>query len=361
MHHTAARTAITQLLATKGFGERGLTLVLAAACGDADVQAVALRQKALDLASTLPEQPVVHYVGELLYAPIPKDESELCQQLCPVTIDIAKNIGLQLSSLDGLVSLWPHISSSERSLMRQRYLDGLVSDQATKDMHLSTDQLIAWQRSLPTAQSEPNASITTLNGLLDQESPQDAYRIMSDHLGLSANLSKLSKVLGAVAVQERLQFHDPQHYLLHIILGTVACERLSRIAPPEHIATLITQLSHQLWWCRHKADLKPIRACVDHDMHNIHDAIASGNLTAAQRAARTLGQQPAAFWQEAWKMVGECIANKNPHWHVALALVLVTAWRTSTDMVSPDDAALVGTGMADLAYRQNNTAEMSTP
>jgi hypothetical protein len=357
MHHTSARTAITQLLAAKGFGERGLALVLAAACGDAEVSAVTLREQALAMASNMPAQQVTSYVGELLYAPIPKDEQELCRQLCPATIDLAKNIGLQLACLAGLVTLWPHVSSSERALMRQRFLEGLISDQAPSDMHLSSAQLIAWQRDLPTAQSEPNASVATLKGLLNEKTPKDAYRIISDHLGLNSHLATLSWVLGSLAVQVRLQFHDPDRYLLHIILGTVACERLSHIAPPEHIATLITQLSHQLWWCRHQAELQPIRTCIDHDMQGFHEAIASGNLTAAQRAARTLGQQPEQFWTEAWKMVRERIAAKDPNWHVALELVLVTAWRTNTDAVSPDDAAAVGTVMADLAYRDKHSPE----
>ena len=360
MHHTSARTAITQLLATKGFGERGLALVLAAACGDAEINAVTLRQQALDMASAMPAQQVTSYVGELLYAPIPKDEAELCRQLCPATIDLAKNIGLQLACLAGLVTLWPHVSSSERALMRQRYLDGLMSDQASSDMHLPSKQLIAWQRDLPTAKSEPNASVATLKGFLNETTPKDAYRIMSDHLGLNANLATLSWVLGSLAVQVRLRFRDPNRYLLHIILGTVACERLSHVAPPEHIATLITQIGHQLWWCRHEAGLQPIRTCIDHDIQYFHQAIASGNLTSAQRAARTLGQQPEQFWTEAWKMVAERIAAKDPNWHVALELVLVTAWRTDTDVVSPDDAAAVGTVMADLAYREKNAPEMVT-
>jgi hypothetical protein len=349
-----------QLLATKGFGERGLALVLAAACGDAEAQAVTLRQQALAMASAMPPQQVTSYVGELLYAPIPKDEAELCQQLCPATIAMAKNVGLQLACLAGLVTLWPHVSSSERALMRQRYLDGLVSDQASADMHLSSKQLIAWQRDLPTAQSEPNASVATLKGMLSEPTPKDAYRIMSDHLGLNAHLATLSWVLGSLAVHVRLQFHDPNRYLLHVILGTVACERLIHFTPPEHIATLLTQIGHQLWWCRHQAGLQPIRTCIDHDQQDFHQAIASGNLTAAQRAARTLGQKPELFWDEAWKMVSERIAANDPLWHVALEVVLVTAWRTNTHVVSPDDAAAVGTIMADLAYREKNTPEMIT-
>jgi hypothetical protein len=244
--------------------------------------------------------------------------------------------------------------------MRQRFLDGLMSDKASPDMHLPSEQLIAWQRELATAKSEPNASVATLKGLLNETTPQDAYRIMADHLGLNANLATLSWVLGSLAVQVRLRFRDPNLYLLHVILGTAACERLIPYSPPEHIATLITQLGHQLWWCQHQANLLPIRTCIDHNTQDFHDAIASGNTTSAQRAARTLGQQPEQFWHETWKMVSDHIAAKDPKWHVALKLVLVTSWRTSTDVVSPDDAASVGTVMADLAYRDRKTPEFAT-
>lgn len=358
MHHTSARIAIAHLLATKGFGERGLALVLAAACGDACEQAVVMRQQALDLAGAMPEEPTTSYIGELLYAPIPTNEIELCKQLCPATIDMAKDIGLQVTCLAGLVALWPHISSSERALMRQRYLDGLMSDRAPTDMHLSSATLTAWQRELTTAKSEPNASVATLKGLLHETTPQDAYRIMADHLGLNANLATLSWVLGTLAVQVRLKLRDPKRYLLHVILGTAACERLAEFAPPEYLATLITQLGHQLWWCYHEGKLPPIRTCIDHDMQDFHVAIASGNSTAAQRAARTLGQQPALFWQETWNLVSEHIAAQDPMWFVALQLVLVTSWRTSTDVVSPDDAASVGTVLADLAYRDKTAPEL---
>ena len=162
MHHTSARTAITSLLAGKGFGERGLALVLAAACGDADQQAMALRKAALERADAMPSTATVHYTGELLIAPIPTSESALCRQLCPAIIGQAKDIGLQLSCLASLVALWPHVSTTERSLMRQRFLDGLINDSFPTEAQLSTAQLIAWQRELPTAVSEPNASVSSL-------------------------------------------------------------------------------------------------------------------------------------------------------------------------------------------------------
>lgn len=359
MHHTSARAAITRLLEAKGFGERGLALVLAAACGDADRQAAALRQAALQRAGAMPSGATISYLGELLIAPIPLDETALCRQLCPVTIQLAKNVGLQLSCLAGLVALWSHVSTQERGLMRQRFLDGLVNDQHPADAQLSTEQLIAWQRELPTAMSEPHASVSSLKGLLNEETPQGAHRVMAEHLGINADLPTLSWVLGALTVQVRLRFHDPKRHLLHVLLGSVACERLAAHALPEHLATLITQLGHQLWWSLHRAGLVPVRTCIDQTTQDFAEAVASGNLTAAQRAARACAKDPAVFWEQAWKMVEERIASNDPQWHVALELVLVAAWRTSTDAVSPDDAAVVGTVLADLAYREKTTPELA--
>lgn len=352
MHHTSARAAITSLLDAKGFGERGLALTLAAACGDADKQAVALRQAALRRADSMTTGATKTYTGELLIAPIPGDETALCRQLCPVTIELAKDLGLQLSCLAALVALWPHVAQHERGLMRQRFLDSLVNDQHPADAHLSTAQLIAWQRELPTSQSEPHASVSTLKGLLCETEARNAYRVMADHLGINADLPTLSWVLGALTVQVRQRFHDPDRRLLHVLLGTVACERLAAHAQPEHLATLITQLGHQLWWCVHRAGLAPVRTCIDPHTPDLVEAVASGNLTAAQRAARALAKDPATFWETAWKLVDERIHANDPHWYVALELVLVAVWRTSTDAVSPDDAAAIGTVLADLAYRE---------
>ena len=213
MHHTSARDAITSLLAGKGFGERGLALVMSAACGDADQQASALRKAALERADAMPSHAIVSYTGELLIAPIPTSESALCRQLFPLIIEQAKNVGLQLSCLASLVALWPHVSTTERGVMRQRFLDGVINDSFSDEAQLTTAQLVAWQRELPTAVSEPNATVSSLKGILSETTAQGAYRVMADHLGISANLPTLSWVLGALTVQVRQRFHDPQRYL----------------------------------------------------------------------------------------------------------------------------------------------------
>ena len=359
MHHTSARAAITSLLAGKGFGERGLALVMSAACGDADRQAAVLRKAALERADAMPTNATVSYTGELLIAPIPTSESALCSQLFPLIIEQAKNVGLQLSCLASLVALWPHVSTAERGVMRQRFLDGVINDSFSDEAQLTTAQLVAWQRELPTAVSEPNATVSSLKCILSETTAQGAYRVMADHLGISANLPTLSWVLGALTVQVRQRFHDPQRYLLHVLLGTVACERLAAHAAPEHLATLMSQLGHQLWWCVYRADLVPVLTCIDPVTQDFGEAVASGNLTAAQRAARAVAKNPSVFWEQTWKMVEDRIAANDPQWYAALELVLVVSWRTDTHVVSPDDAAAIGTVLADLSYRDKKMPHLA--
>ena len=362
MHHTSARTAITSLLAGNGFGERGLALATAAALGDADQQAVRLRQAALEHAAAMPSDDAGSsgsYSGPLLIAPLPADGKALCNQLCPALTEHGHDIGFHVACLAALVSLWPHVGSEERPVLRLRFLAGLAKRRLPAASALMPAQLCAWQRDLPTALGMSHASVASMKALLGEPSAKLAYRVIADHLGINADLATLSRVLGALTTQVRLQFHDPQRHLLHVLLGTVACERLVTVAAPEHLATLLAQLAHQLWWCRHEAGLTPVRTCLDQAPRPLAEAIGHGDLTAAQRAARASAKQPAEFWETIWKLFDERMTAHDPQWFVAMELISAIAWRTSTDIISPDDAAAVGTVFADLAYREKTTPELA--
>ena len=355
MHHTSARGAISGLLNGSGFGERGLALVTAASLGDADQSAVRLR------AAELPCERTISYSGELLFAPIPLDERQLCQQLFPAIIDQPCAIGLQLACLSALVDLWPHVGSSERSVMRNRFLDGLVSQPAEPpDAIVTSQQLCAWQRDLPTTIGDITPSVSSLRAMLLEPQAKGANHVLAEHLGMRADIGTLSWALGALSVQLRLQFHDPQRRILHLLLGTVACERLAPHAEPEHLLTLVAQLAHQLWWCRHLAALPPVRTCIDCALpRSLADGVASGDLTVAQRAARAAAKQPGDFWHSVWQLLEERIAHGDGSWTQALHIAVATASRTSSDAVSPDDAAALGTVFADLAYREKTTPELA--
>jgi hypothetical protein len=359
MHHTSARAAITALLAGRGFGERGLALVTAASLGDADQSAVRLRAAALERAAARPSDATTSYTGPLLYAPIPADERELCLQLCPVVIEHPNDVGMQLACLAALAALWPHVGSEERALLRSKFLDGLASQQAPAGAALSSAQLCAWQRDLPTAFNENQASVASLKSMLAETQPKNAYRVLAEHLGINADLASLSWVLGALSIQLRLQYHDLDRRILHVLLGTVACERLAAWAAPEHLLTVISQLAHQLWWCRHQANLPPVRTCLDPAPRPFAEAVASGDLTVAQRASRAAAKQPGEFWDAVWNLLGERISHNDSNWSQALSMAVAIAWRTSGDVISPDDAAALGTVFADLAYRDKTTPELA--
>lgn len=301
----------------------------------------------------------VGYNGPLLIAPIPADGKALCKQLCPALIEHGQDIGFHIACLAALVSLWPHVGSDERPVLRLRFLAGLGVQRLPAISALKPAQLCAWQRDLPTALGMNHASVASMKALLGEPSAKLAYRVIADHLGINADLATLSWVLGALTTQVRLQFHDPQRHLLHVLLGTVACERLATDVAPEHLATLLAQLAHQLWWCRHEAGLTPVRTCLDHAQRGLAEAVANGDLTAAQRAARASAKQPAGFWDAIWKLLDERLAAHDPQWYVAMELIAAIAWRTSTDIISPDDAAAVGTVLADLSYREKTTPELA--
>ena len=354
MHHTSARIAISRILEGSGFGERALALATAAALGDADEQAAELRQAALQQAALLEPDPLATPDPRLISLPLPTTDSELCRQIMPALIADPRDTGMGLALLVALVQLWPHVGSDERPLMRLRLLTGLAALHAPDGAGLPPSQLSAWQRDMPTSPGETLLTVASLKSLLAQDTPREAYRVIADHLGTAPDFPTLAWALGALTVQTRLQFHDPHCQLLHVLSGTVALERLCAWAAPEHLASVTVQVAHQLWWCRHRAMLAPIRQCLDRATPSLAEAVAAGDLTLAQRAARVAGKEAGNFWEASWRLLAELIAARDLRWSTAMIAITATAWRTSADAISPDDAALVGTVLADLAYREKS-------
>jgi hypothetical protein len=357
MHHTSARLVISRLLEGNGFGERALALVTATSLGDADHAAMRLRDSALAKATALPADNAPSYVGPLSIEPLPADEIALCNQLCPAVIKHPADTGMQLACLAALVHLWPHVGSDERPRLRQCFLNGMAARTAPVDSRLTSEQLCAWQRDLPTSHSDLSPNVASLKGMLVETSPKEAYKVLAEHLGISADIATLSWVLGALTVQLRLQFHDADQHLLHVLLGTVACEQLTMWAQPEHLTTLVSQLALQLWWCRHHAELAPVTVSADHARLSLAAAVATGNLTVAQRAARAASKNPAEFWEAIWALLEECLGHDDPCWLPALDMVGAITWRTGTDLTSPDDAAALGTEFAELAGRHQHRSQ----
>ena len=357
MHHASARLTIERTLASSAFADQGLALTLAGAVADlpgavADLPGAddALRVRLVERALAFAPDRAPAYVTPLHDATIPEDVAALTAQLAPAIAAMPAASGLQVASLHALCVLWPHVATSERRALRTRFLAGCAARSAPAGSAVDSAQLCAWQRDLPTGTCELPPSVASLKALLAAQQPHQAYRVLAEHLGCAMDLPTLHWVLGALSVQVMLRLRDPHGWLVQCLLGTVAGERLASHAPPEHLATLVSQLGHQLWWCQARAGLPPVRSCLDAPPQDFAQAVRGGDITAAQRAARTACADPTRFWTGVWVLVEDAMAWDDAHWLRALAAASAFAWRTG-DAMSPDDAAALGTVLADLTYR----------
>src|SRR3954469_10402323 len=150
MRHAAARRIVARLLQGQGFGEQAIAQALMASLQDREDCPETLKQL-LEHVDDLGSDMARPYQGPLNQAPLPRDQRELCVQLAPVISDHPADVGLSLASLLALAQIWPHVSTEERPLLRVRFLNGVPSRRADADSQASREQLIAWQRSLPTA------------------------------------------------------------------------------------------------------------------------------------------------------------------------------------------------------------------
>ncbi|MBA3709706.1 MAG: hypothetical protein H0W83_12910 [Planctomycetes bacterium] len=350
MRHALARMVISRLLSGEGFGERAVTHALAAHLCDRDDCPDFLRGRLYAQKDLIGTDAAAPFIGSLNQLPIPRDERELCAQLAPTLIDHPGSTGLNLSSLLALVHLWPHVANEERPLMRLRFLNGLTSRTAPTGSFATRDQLRAWQRNLQTTAGDILPTVATLQLLLDEPTAEGAYRRIAEHLGPAVDLITLNHVMGALAIMVMLRFHDRDRIALQVLLGTVACEQLAQWMGPEHLVILTAQLAHQLWWCRHEASLSPVLVCLDPSTVPMVDAVNSGDVTLAQRAARAEARVPAQFWEGAWRLVAGSIERQDEEWPSALRLVSAIGWRTSGQAVSPDDAAALAAVLATYAH-----------
>lgn len=351
MRHGDARRIIARLLQGQGFGEQAICQASMASLQDLDDCPDALKEL-LALVDDLGTDAARPYHGPLLQASIPRDERELCAQLAPAIADRPVDVGLSLASLSALCQLWPHVASDERQLLRTRFLNGLWTRTAPDEAVATRERLTGWQRLLPTAMGGNAPNMASLQALLTEPTPEGAYRVLCEHIDPRVDLRTLGRVLGTLGVAMLRQFHDRDGQALHVLLGAVALERLVSFIDPQVWTVLAAQLAHQLWWCRRGAHLSPILTCIDPTRLGLGEAVASGDVTLAQRAARAASAEPARFWAEVWALLGACVAQRDDFWPRALGAVSAIAWRSGRDAVSPDDAAALATVFADIAHHR---------
>lgn len=349
MHHTSARRVISWLLEGSGFGSRGLTLAAASCLGDASQDAVRLRDLALRLSAALRPQAVhAAFESATAHAAVPSNESQLCAQFCAEIVANPAEIGCKLASLGALVRLWPHVGADERARLRGQLLDAFASMQAPADSALAPATLREWQRHLPTFHGDrPAFHAAVLKDLIEHTDPAEVYRAIADHLHHGCDLGMLFRVVGSLAIRLRLAHKDQHCHLHHAVLGAIAGEELVKHAPPELMATMLVQLTHQLWWCRHHAGLEALPSDASDSGTGLPAAVAIGNPVLARRAARAASKLPEVFWDQAWTIMEGMLADEAAGWPAALTMLVAIAWRTGHNVIAPDDAAIIGLTFAE--------------
>lgn len=352
MLHAPARETISRILAGDGFTDRALALTLAGSLAEITAIPPGLCERAFCRSlSMTPDHSAATPIAPS-DTPLPSNERELSDQLAQHLVQQAGSAGRHAAALQALVSLWPHVGATERPGMRRRFLSGTATLATPVGGEVSPSELRRWQRDLPTSGSLLPPSVASLGLLLNEPDQRRAYHALAEHLGASLDPAILGWVLGGLAVQELLHRRDRDGGLLNCLLGAMALKRLASQVSPEHLATLISQIALQLWWLRRHGNLAPIRSCLDGAARPLGEAVRSGDITAAQRAARAISAVPAALWRELTALLEMASGWRDHHWLRALSAITVLAWR-SGDALSPDDAAATATVLADLSYHEH--------
>jgi hypothetical protein len=358
MLHATAREAISRILAGDGFGDRAVAMTLAGSLTDVGVVPERLRQRAFARSLAMaPDRgaqlPFVPDEGRLA-----ADDRELIDQLSPALAGVAGPASAQGSMLLALATLWPHVGGQERAGMRRRFLAGITALVPTGG-EVTSAELRAWQRDLPTSSGSQTPNAASLALMLNEPDPRRAYHALADHLGASLDPTTLTWVLGGLAVQELIKRRDHEGGIVSCLLGTMALGRLAPRVATEHVAALISKIALQLWWWRHHGNLAPIRSCLDGAARPLAEAVRSGDITAAQRAARAVSADPRALWEELAQLIDDAAAWNDGRWLRALSVITVLAWR-SGEALSPDDAAATATVLAGLVY-QDKPGSVTVP
>ncbi len=353
MHHATARLAIARILTGSGFAESATALVLAGRLHDDADCPEPLRRTILDRCLAADPDRAPAYTLPLNQQPVPPDENGLCAQLVPALIAHPADQAMNATALWSLVQLWPHCGGDERALLRTSLLNSITNRRGAEGSFITSFQLREWQKKVPTHYGTLTPSVTSLRGVLETNDPLAAYLLLAEHLGMQVDLETLCWVLGTLTVQLQHHDHDQHGQLASMLLGATACERLVPLVPAEALVTVISQLNHRLWWLRAHGGLRRIRTSLDQTQRPFGPAIATGDITLAQRAARTIAsQQPGLFWQAAWAAVGEWLPQDQTGMLRLLTAMDAARWRADDGTVASDDASAIASVLATLAWQR---------
>ena len=354
MHHGRARQIIPSLLEGSGFDSRSLALADAVQlCDIPDIQD-ALVDKAINGAQVLTPDHADKPEKTLDLSNIPETKSELATWLLPAIIANPAHTGRQIGTFYALAEIWPHASKEERRGLAERWYASLCARRAPEESYLSSQTLCAWQAAQPTANHDDNPKASIIQGMLEESTAQSAYYTLASYLGTNMDLPTLTRIIGALAVHVLLYRFDNKAYVLQGLAGILALHKMCDYARPDLLATLLSQLVHQIWWCRNSGTLRRLEPGSSGSV-SLKKAVEIGDMTAARRAARIQVTDPASFWLEINEILDATINNSHASWTRGLTAVRVLHQRAGGQGgIGPDDAAAIGATFAAIQHLEKH-------
>ncbi|NRA40163.1 MAG: hypothetical protein HRU15_18605, partial [Planctomycetes bacterium] len=226
----------------------------------------------------------------------------------------------------------------------------LIQRNGPKGSFLSSKTLCNWQVEQPTVGDESRPKVSVIQSMLEEKDAQSAYYILATYLGANMDLPTLTKILGALSVHVLLYHFDNKAYIISALAGILSLHHMCEYADPRLLVTLLSQLSHQIWWCRNDGDIERLKEGSSESM-SLHEAVSKGDMTAARRAARIEAVDNENFWVTIDDILNLCIDNKRPVWTRGLTAVRVLHQRSPDNCsISPDDAAAIGATFAAIRH-----------
>ncbi len=343
MQHAVARRVIASAMEGTGFADHAIAMVAAGILADLPGIPDDARSALLQQACVLGPDAAESTSGPICQAPVPSDAGGLCRQFAPFLTEHPSDVASNLCSLWALAQLWPHVTTSERPILRQHLHASVSKRQAPAGSFATTSDLRMWQRDLPTSFEILGANLATLKAILVQPTAKSAYQVLAEHLGMHMDLKTLSWVMGSLVAQIGLMCEDPGQRTSRLALAAIASEALAAEIRPEIHATLLSQFALQIWWCRRQARPRSGILATEGTVVPLELAISSGDPMVAQRSARSTATNPDHFWHVLWTLAVRRAVERETGWPCLLEASLATRLRAGTQAVPPDDAAALAT------------------
>ncbi len=343
MQHAVARRVIATVMDGTGFADHAIAMAAAAVLADLPGIPDEVRSSLLQQACALGPDGAAESSGPLCQAPVPSDAGGLCRQFAPFLTEHPGDVASNLCSLWAMAQLWPHVTTSERPVLRQRLHASVSTRQAPAGSFATISDLRTWQRDLPTSFEILGANLATLKAILVQPTAKGAYQVLAEHLGMHMDLKTLSWVMGSLVAQISLMCEESGQRTSRLALAAVASEALAAEIRPEIHATLLSQFALQIWWCRRQVRPRSGVIATEGTVVPLDLAITSGDALVAQRSARATATNPGHFWHVLWTLAVRRAGEREPGWPGLVEASLATRLRAGTQAVPPDDAAALAT------------------